>query len=307
VLTVEADRLEIAHEELGYFDRSQAYGGNVTGLLFPTVGGIHTSFLTGFIVKAIPGWEPLFKVSVDERMARLRDPMQRAQYHAQAMAATEQFGFFVDFADYRITETFAPTNDGLAGQKIGAIAAERGLAPFDALIEIALADDLRTGLEMARQAEDETSWAHRAKFALDDRTVVGGSDAGAHVDSFTGFTYPADLITEMVTKRDLLTLEEAIRVMTDKIASKYGIKNRGLLAVGYAADILILDPPRFTAGPTSTRYDLPGEAGRLYSTPGGLERVLVNGVEILGPDADPDARPGQLMRSGRDTTTVLTA
>jgi N-acyl-D-aspartate/D-glutamate deacylase len=204
----------------------------------------------------------------------------------------------------RIAETFAPENEGLAGRLVGDIASERGQDPFDALVDIVVADELRTGLLLPAAGNDPESWKVRAKIWRDPRVVIGASDAGAHLDMLATFIYTTSLIGPSVRDRQLLPLEEAVHLITDVPARLYGIRDRGRIAVGCHADIVVFDEDRVAPQRVATRYDLPRGAGRLYAEADGIEHVLVNGTEIVGPDGLGDQRPGTLLRSGRDTDTV---
>jgi N-acyl-D-aspartate/D-glutamate deacylase len=204
----------------------------------------------------------------------------------------------------RIAETFAAENEGLAGRSVGDIADERGVDPFDALVDIVVADELRTGLLLPARGDDSESWRLRTKLWRDPRVVIGASDAGAHLDMLATFIYTTSLIGPSVRDRQLLPLEEAVHLITEVPARLYGIRDRGRIAEGAHADIVVFDEDRVAPRRVATRYDLPRGAGRLYAEADGIERVLVNGTEIVGPDGNGDQRPGTLLRSGRDTDTV---
>jgi N-acyl-D-aspartate/D-glutamate deacylase len=187
---------------------------------------------------------------------------------------------------------------------VGDIAAERGVDPFDALVDIVLADELRTGLLLPARGDDPESWRLRTKLWRDPRVVIGASDAGAHLDMLATFIYTTSLIGPSVRDRHLLPLEEAVHLITEVPARLYGIRDRGRIAEGAHADIVVFDEQRVAPAPVATRYDLPRGAGRLYAEAEGIEHVLVNGTEIVGAEGNGDGRPGTLLRSGRDTDTV---
>jgi N-acyl-D-aspartate/D-glutamate deacylase len=107
-----------------------------------------------------------------------------------------------------------------------------------------------------------------------------------------------------VREKGLITLEAAIHQLTDVPARLYGVRERGRIAEGWWADLVVFDPERVGAGPIHFRDGLPTGASRLYAEAEGIEHVLVNGVEIVRGREFTGAMPGTVMRSGRDTETV---
>ena len=202
-----------------------------------------------------------------------------------------------------IGTTFDPFNDGLAGRTVGDVAAERGQSPFDAMCDISVADGLRTtywtptGMG-AREA------AVRADVLRDPRVLVGGSDAGAHLDRMCGARYPTTFLAGLVREQQVMTLEEAVRLMTDVPATYFGLRDRGRIAVGQFADIVVFDPATVAADRIVNVADLPGGAERLTSAAIGIEHVLVNGTAIVERGALTGARPGVVLRAGRDTEPI---
>jgi N-acyl-D-aspartate/D-glutamate deacylase len=105
-------------------------------------------------------------------------------------------------------------------------------------------------------------------------------------------------------EHDLMPVEEAVHLITDVQARLYGIRERGRIEAGWYADLVLFDEATVGPEPVYTRHDLPAGAGRLYSGAEGVERVFVNGTEIVtGKELTGDT-PGTLLRSGRDTETV---
>jgi N-acyl-D-aspartate/D-glutamate deacylase len=200
-------------------------------------------------------------------------------------------------------ETFAAENVGIEGRSVGDVARERGVEPFDALLDIVVADRLRTGLRPPI-GESEEDWVLRAKVWQDARAIVGGSDAGAHLDTMCGAIYSTSMLGDGVRARGLLTWEQAVRQLTDVPARLYGLRDRGRLVPGAFADVVVLDPAAVGHGPLRTRDDLPGGASRLYAEAVGIEHVLVNGTEIVRAGEFSGAVPGRVLRSGLDTQTV---
>jgi N-acyl-D-aspartate/D-glutamate deacylase len=176
--------------------------------------------------------------------------------------------------------------------------------PWDAMCRLMVADRLRTGFAVPIPASD-ADWKARSEVWRDSRAVVGGSDAGAHLDTMCGAVYSTSLLGDGVRKRQLLSVEEAVRLLTDVPARLYGLIDRGRVAEGWWADLVVFDPERIGPGPLRTRDDLPGGASRLFADATGVEHVLVNGTEVVTADRLTGAVPGRVLRSGTDTRTAV--
>ncbi len=170
-------------------------------------------------------------------------------------------------------------------------------------MDIVVADDLKTTFSNPSRDAQPEDWQARAQIWRDPRAVVGASDAGAHLDMVEFFGYSTMLLQHGVREQQVVTLEEAVRLITDVPARLYGLRGRGRLRAGGAADIAIFDETRIARQPTETRFDLPAGAGRLYGEADGVRHVLVNGIEIAHDGAFTGDFPGTLLRSGRDTET----
>lgn len=287
-------------------DRASEQGGRVLALTVPSVMQLHLNFRSGFLFDALPGWSPTMALPDDEKLRALADPDVRARLREGAESDTGLFRAMLRWDRLRIGETFAPENDGLAGRTVAEIATERGADPFDAMLDVVVADGLRTVLMPPARGDDPESWRLRSEIWRDPRVVVGASDAGAHLDMLATFNYSTSLLAASRT-HELLPLEEAVHLLTDVQARLYGVRERGRIAEGWYADIVVFDEARVAPEPVHTRHDLPGGAGRLYAEADGIEHVLVNGTEIVRRGELTGDRPGRLLRSGRDTETVEVA
>ncbi len=279
-------------------------GAKVVALTLPHTMKIRLSFAHGAIIDGLPGWRELFAVDIAERMKLLSDPSERKRLDAGARSKEAGIiGALANWKNLVIDETFSPENSKYEGMSVGEVARIKGSEPFDALLDLVIADELRTGLRPPI-GESEDDWRLRAEVWQDDRTVVGGSDAGAHLDVMCGAIYSTSLLGDGVRKRHLLSWEEAVRQLTDVPASLYGLRNRGRLEEGFFADIVLFDPESVGHGQERTRDDLPGGASRLFAEAEGIERVFVNGTEIVSGGVLTGATPGSVLRSGTDTDTV---
>jgi N-acyl-D-aspartate/D-glutamate deacylase len=266
------------------------------------------SFLNYCALFLLPGWIEVMGLPVPERMARLRDAETRAWMDQRANS--DEAGVFrrlADWTHYVIGDTYSAANEGLKGRTVEAVAAERGTAPFDTLIDIVLADDLRTILWPIAPDGDAASWALRKQVWEDGRAMLGGSDAGAHLDRMCGAPYTTRFLGDMIRGRQLVPLEAAVRMLTSEPARLFGLRDRGVVRAGALADLVLFDPATVGAEHASLVADLPGGTARLTSGAIGVHHVFVNGVETVADNRPTGATPGTVLRSGRDTETVTLA
>ena len=294
------------HErQLRAWEVASQRGGRVVALTLPQAMKIRLSFLSGFVLDGLPGWRDTMHLPVPERLAALADPEVRRRLSEGA--SSKEAGMLRGLAQWDrliIAETFAAENADATGRTVGEVAAARGGEPFDTLLDIVIADELRTGLTPPLTGDDAADWRMRAEVWRHPGAVIGGSDAGAHLDMMCGAVYTTALLGKGVREHQVVTLEEAVRLVTDAPARFYGLTERGRIAPGWHADLVLFDPATIGHGPERTRYDLPSGAPRLVADAQGITSVLVSGVEVCRDGAATGAMPGTVLRSGRDTETV---
>ena len=284
-------------------DYATEHGARVLALTMPSSPSPRICFDNGFLLDTIPGWEKPMALPHDEKKAMLSSADGRKMLRESALQPSSGFRV-ANWEIYVINETFAPENKHWEGVRVADIAQERGVDPFDALLDIVVADDLMTGFGFPARPDDDETWQTRIKVWRDNRTVIGASDAGAHLDFLATFNYSTVLLGEPVRRRGLMPIEEAIQLLTDVPARLYGLKDRGRLEPGWHADVVVIDPETVGAQEVRMRFDLPTGAPRLYGGADGIDHVLVNGVEIVDHGEFTAERPGTLLRSGRDSETV---
>ena len=301
VLQVYSRNAEVVEHQLAGSDLAADRGGKVVALTLPDSLRTCLNFRSGFTLDILPGWEHFMALPADEKVACLADAATRAEWDRMAQTAVGPTRSIANWPTYRIVESTQPA---LVGRTVGELATEQGVSGWDALAGVLVADRLNTVISAPDRGQDDASWAKRVDVWRDPRTVVGGSDAGAHLDMIDSFSYATTLLSRAVRERSLLPIEEAVQLLTDRPARLYGIRDRGRVAEGWWADLVILDPDRIEPGPLSVRYDLPSGAGRIYGEADGIHQVIINGEVAVSEGEFTPARSGHLIRSGRDTDTV---
>ncbi|MFH8660950.1 amidohydrolase family protein [Streptomyces afghaniensis] len=307
VLTIDAAVPERVPRQLLASEQARKAGGRVVALTMPILTPMNMSLGTFCALNLIPGWGPILGLPVPERIEKLRDPDVRDGMLRRARS--KEAGVFrrlANFGRYVIGDTYSEANAGLTGRVVEDIAGERGQEPFACLVEICANDELRTVLWPMPPDNDPASWALRAETWRHEDVLLGGSDAGAHLDRMCGAPYTTRFLGDCLRGRKLAGLEQAVKMLTDDPARLFGLRERGQVREGWHADLVLFDPERIDAGPATLVHDLPGDSPRLDSRALGVRAVWVNGVEAIRDDVVTGAVPGRVLRSGRDTETVST-
>ena len=300
VMTVTARSMDMNRAKLAAGDAAAARGAKVVALTVPMMLSLHLNFNSGFVLDALPGWEEVMLLPKDDKRRILADPAERHRLNELAQG-DHPLRSLAHWERMVVFHSPAPENEGCAGRTVGEIAQERGQDPWDALCDMALADDLETSFGNPPTAEPDADWEARVEVWRDPRAVIGASDAGAHLDLFLSANYATHMLHESVVKRGLLSLEEAVHLLTEVPAGLYGLVDRGVLVEGAFADLVVLNEATVGSAPTTFRSDLPAGASRLYAEAVGIEHVVCNGTEIVRRGEFIAARPGTLLRSGTHT------
>jgi N-acyl-D-amino-acid deacylase len=254
------------------------------------------TFAEPFIFDVMPFMIELAKADAKEPGTRRRayaDPAWREKLRSEV---TPLFRNWWD----RVIIGWSPSHRELEEQPLTAAAAKLGKDPVDLALDISLADDLQTRFRMAVMNFDEKEVA---ELITDPHTVIALSDAGAHASQLCDACYSTHLLGHWVRERKTFTIEQAVHQLTQRPAEMFGITDRGVLAEGRPADVVVFDPATVGPGPLKRVYDLPAGADRLVSEASGIDAVIVNGRLIRrdGKDAVAanDRLPGRVLRHGR--------
>jgi len=191
--------------------------------------------------------------------------------------------------------THSPKEPALVDRRLADVAAERGVHPIDAMLDLALASNLDLRLRTPLINFDERAVA---EIVADPNVVIGLGDGGAHLGQLCDACYSTHLLGHWVREQSVLTLEQAVHRLTARPAEIYGITDRGLLATGRPADVVVFDPDTVHAGRLERVSDLPAGSDRLVSYPRGIHSVIVNGEPLPPPGRNADRPAGRLLRHG---------
>ena len=247
-----------------------------------------------FALEALREMQPASKADFDGKKKLYADPDFRA-----ALAHRIDHTRLKDRFYLTAISAYDP-DESLLERSLGEVSEERGCHPVDLALDLALDTELEARFRMAAANTDEETVGEMLQHSA---SVLGLSDAGAHASQLCDAGLPSTLLGKWVREKKVLALEEAVRRLTSEPADLFGLRTRGRLAEGLAADVTVFDPERVEAKGLRRVYDLPGGADRLVEDADGYEAVVVNGVVVRRRNQDvltgDDALPGRLLRGGQ--------
>jgi N-acyl-D-amino-acid deacylase len=235
-------------------------------------------------------FKELMDTPLETRIAAYRDPAWRER----AWTELNGGGFGMNWESLKVAESSKYPE--LVNRSVTDIAKEWGCNPLEVMLDVSLAENLETRFwsVLANNDEDAIAW-----LLPQDTVLLGLADSGAHVSQLCDACFATDLLGNWVRGREVMPLEHAIYKLTGEPAGVYGLRDRGVLAVGNAADVCVFDPETVAPGPLRRIRDFPADGERLVAdAPVGVRHVLVNGTPIRedGVQADTGLRPGALLR-----------
>jgi N-acyl-D-amino-acid deacylase len=256
------------------------------------------------LYEGVPSWHRVVGPGVDHdrRMALLRDKSQRdemrqAVEHPNTDASRGSTLPPPRWEVVEVDEVAMPAHEKFVRRTIPDIAAELGKTPADALLDLALEEDLRT---VFRYVNKSRAWEEAV--AVGQRhpaMVIGVSDGGAHLDRDDGSDWSTAFLSFWVRERKLWSLEEGIRQLTQVPAALLGFQGRGSLLPGYWADAFVFDPDTIELESKKQVKDFPGGEARYSARPRGVYWTVVNGVPIVrNGEVLTGNLPGHVVRPG---------
>jgi N-acyl-D-aspartate/D-glutamate deacylase len=235
-------------------------------------------------------WQKAFNRPVAEQVALYQDPAFREAFRQELDSRKRRHMW----GQMRVLEVSKPELALHVGRTLEEIAASQGKRPVDAYFDLGIADDLNTRFQSSTFNFDP---AGIERLITDDRCLIGLSDGGAHVDFICDVGYATAMLDIWVRQRKVLSLEKAVQKLTQVPATVFGIPNRGLLAEGKVADLVLFNPDTVTSKTPKYAYDLPCNGRRLVAEAEGIEATFVAGIQLYDRGQHTGAMPGRILRS----------
>jgi len=284
-------------KELGEIEQARSRGRELWAQVgcFPL--GMEFTLRHPYPLEALMAWRPAMTASDPSRYRQiLTDPsFRRALIHEMGQPGVPNRISNENWDYLTVMEVGKPSLRPLEGRTIGELARERKREPWDVFLDLGLEDDLDTMFDCRLFNTDEKKVSELLRHPC---AAIALSDAGAHLSFLCDAGFGLHLFGHWVRERGDMTLEQAVRAVTSTVADAYRIKDRGRIAPGAWADLMLFDPVTVGRGPKRRVNDLPTGASRLDTPAVGLHGVWVNGVRVAdtrGIMAD-CGRPGRLLR-----------
>jgi len=271
---------------------------------FGMIAGLTTS---GNPFSMLPSWKPLKDLSLEERVAAMRDPDLRARLVSEKPDLTNpanrlhrqfhlMFPIAADAVDYE-----PPAENSVAAR-----AAREGRSPEETCYDMLLEDDGRRTFLIALGNYNNFNLDFLEGALAHPGVVCGLGDGGAHYGFICDASYTTHAMTHWTRDRDhgRFSVEQMVNLLARRTAEAIGLTDRGLIAPGHRADLNLIDYDRLKLHAPELRYDLPAGGRRLHQRADGYVATLVGGVPVIENDQPTGARPGRLVRGAQAPAAI---
>jgi N-acyl-D-aspartate/D-glutamate deacylase len=287
-------------DALRMVEKANANGGDVTGQIFPRPIGLVLGLdLSGNPFVMYPAYREITDLPLAERVAEMRKPEVRERILNDKPASDGHPLMFAAQAwDYMYPLGDPPNYEPAAEDSIGARARARGVSPLEEAYDRLLDDDGHAMLLVTLANFRDNSLDTVAELIQRDDVVLGLGDGGAHYGMICDASFPTYMLTHWVRDRESgrLSVERAIQELTSVPARIAGLADRGRLAVGFKADVNVIDAHALRLHQPTLKSDLPAGGRRLDQTADGYVATIVSGEVISENGVPTSARPGRLIR-----------
>ena len=267
---------EATFDDLAHIGAAQKRGRRMYGAVSACPLNFEFTLHEPYVFEGLRAWQPLMRMDQKEFSAAITDPKLRASLKAELTERSRRM-FTGEWEKAFVALVADPAHAAYEGKSIGALARSEGKHPVDFILDLALAEDLDTMFTATVLNSDEEAVG---RIMQDENAIVSLSDAGAHLTFLCDAGFGLHVLGHWVRDRKLMPVEQAVRKLTSEPAKLFGIRQRGTIAPGMHADLLLFDPKTVGRGPSKRVFDLPAGASRLTTPAIGVHGVWVNGKKV---------------------------
>lgn len=295
-------------QAMNLVEKFNSAGADVTAQMFPRpIGMVIGLELSGNPFIMYPSYRAIAELPLAQRVAEMHKPEVRARILSdQPAAGGHPLMFMVQAWDWIFPLADQPDYEPDRSTSIAAQARARGVSPMEEAYDRLLDDDGHAMLLVALGNYENNSLDTVGRLMRRDDVVLGLGDGGAHYGMICDASFPTFLLAHWTRDRALgrLSVADAVRELTSVPARVAGLADRGRIAVGYKADLNVIDHAGLRLHKPVIAYDLPAGGRRLDQTADGYVATVVSGQVIAENGAPTAARPGKLVR-GRQPAPAL--
>ena len=285
----------VVFDELDAISAANSRGRRMLGAISCCPLSFDFTLESPYPIEGLAAWQPAFALKGAALRAKLAEPAFRQSIRDELSRPAIVRLFNAEWDKVQVVETFRPEHAHYEQRSLGELARQAGKDPLDFWFDLALAEDLKTVFVALTLNSDEEAVG---KLIRHPHSLVSLSDAGAHLTFFNDAGFGLHLLGHWVREKGELTLAEAIYKLTGQAAEVFGLRERGVLRVGNAADLMLFDPATVDRGPKTRVRDLPAGGARLTTAAIGVHGVWVNGQRVAdqGRQLPLAQLPGRLLR-----------
>jgi N-acyl-D-amino-acid deacylase len=271
---------EATFEDLDNIRAAQRRGHRMYGAVSPCPLNFEFTMHEPYVFEGLRAWQPLMKMDEQAFSKALADPALRERLKEELSERSRRM-FTGEWDKAYVAQAADPAHAAFEGKSIAALSKAAGKHPVDFMLDLALAEKLDTLFTATLLNSDEDAVG---RMMNDENAILSLSDAGAHLTFLCDAGFGLHVLGHWSRDRKVMPVEQAVRKLTAEPAALFGIRDRGAIAPGMHADLLLFDPKTVGRGPSRRVFDLPAGASRLTTPATGLHGVWVNGRKVADAD-----------------------
>jgi N-acyl-D-aspartate/D-glutamate deacylase len=240
-----------------------------------------------------PTWKAAMFSPVPARKQMFADPEVRKKLRAEAIEDQSPSVFPRRWDVIFVDHVNLDKNKALERKSMEEVAKAQNKDGLDCFLDLSLEEDLKARFVHVNTQGDPHAVCEILKHPS---VMIGQSDAGAHMGYDARFGYSTSFLGRWVRDHGIMSMEDAVHKLTFRVASIFGLGDRGLLRPGLAADVAVFDPATVNTLEPEYVQDLPGNETRMIQKAAGVPHTIVNGEVVIENGAPTGALPGKVLR-----------